>query len=159
MKRYYGSLGSSDGVVATPEWFKDRLAEAFGEFHDPCPLDPQVDGLVAPFSYERLNYVNPPYARGHIGQWVKKCALEAAKGARIAMLIPAYTDTSYFQDYIFQKAPIDFYRVDVIFMRGRMKFVNADTGERFKAALPQPLVLVLFNVKAPTDNNLDDARG
>ncbi len=145
MDTYYGSLGSSDGIVLTPSWFMGRI-EALGthnglDFNDPCPLDPQEDGLLSEWPQGCLNYVNPPYARGHIAKWVAKCAEEAEKGKIIALLIPAYSDTIYFHEHI-----LDNPRADMIHMKGRMKFVQKD-GTEHKQALPQPLVLVMFNMR------------
>jgi site-specific DNA-methyltransferase (adenine-specific) len=48
------------------------------------------------------------------------------------MLIPARTDTSYFHDYIYHKA-------DIRFIRGRLKFGNANQGAPF------PSMVVIYN--------------
>jgi len=59
-------------------------------------------------------WCNPPYGR-ELPTWVKKAYDESVLGAKIVMLIPARTDTSYWHDYIFDKANIEF-------IRGRLKF-------------------------------------
>lgn len=78
-------------------------------------------------------FCNPPYG-SNIKHWVKKCHDEAQKGTLVVMLIPARTDTSYFHDYIYHKA-------EIRFIRGRLKFGNADQGAPF------PSMVVVFNSK------------
>ncbi|WP_267885193.1 DNA N-6-adenine-methyltransferase [Liquorilactobacillus hordei] len=60
-------------------------------------------------------FLNPPYGR-ELKKWVKKASeTKLAKGQFLVMLIPSRTDTSYWHDYIFNKAKIKF-------LRGRLKF-------------------------------------
>ena len=79
-------------------------------------------------------FCNPPYGR-EIGKWVKKAYLEAQKGTKIVLLIPARTDTRYFHDYIYGKAKIRF-------LRGRLKFTD-EQGKSYDAA-PFPSMLVIY---------------
>ncbi len=72
-------------------------------------------------------WCNPPYGR-ELGKWVEKAYKESLKGAKIVMLIPARTDTSYWHDYIFDKAEIEF-------IRGRLKFGDAKHNAPFPSAL------------------------
>jgi len=60
-------------------------------------------------------YCNPPYTRGLISKWVQKCYDEWRRGCKIILLIPPYTDTAYFWDYIHDFAKVRF-------IRGRLKF-------------------------------------
>ena len=55
------------------------------------------------------------------------------------MLIPSYTDTAYFHDYIYQIE-----NVEIEFLRGRMKFIDSKTGEIFQRPLPCPLMVVTY---------------
>jgi len=137
---YYSSDGQSDGVVLTPQWFLDQIVEEFGEYHDPCPFNPTVDGLESEWDLNKINYVNPPYKRGQIALWVMKAAIEHAKGCKIAMLIPVYSDTIYFHEYIYKKP-----NIEIRLLRGRIKFVNSKTQEPFKSQLPSPMMLVVFS--------------
>lgn len=60
-------------------------------------------------------FCNPPYGRA-IADWVRKCSMEASyKDTLVVMLLPARTDTSWFHDYILNRA-------EVRFLRGRLKF-------------------------------------
>lgn len=82
-------------------------------------------------------YCNPPYGR-EIRDWIKK-ASESNKN--IVMLIPARTDTSYWHDFIFNKA-------SVVFLRGRLKFeINGEARD----AAPFPSALVIYREKSADD--------
>lgn len=45
-----------------------------------------------------LLWLNPPYA--DIAPWAKKCAVEHAAGARIALLVPASVGANWFAEYV-----------------------------------------------------------
>lgn len=80
-------------------------------------------------------FLNPPYGRD-LKCWVKK-AYESSlyTDSKIVLLIPARTDTSYWHDYIFDKA-------DVYFIRGRLKFeINGEA----KDAAPFPSAVVVYD--------------
>ena len=135
-----GLFSSNTEVWATPQAFFDKLD---GEFHftlDPCALPsnakckkyytPEDNGLEKDWSGESV-FCNPPYGSA-IKLWVKKCYEEAKKGALVVMLIPARTDTSYFHDYIYNKA-------EIRFLRGRLKFGEA------KQSAPFLSMVVVYN--------------
>ena len=116
-KHYYGSTGTNNFIVETPDWLKEEIVEEFGDYFYPCPINPQFDGLSIDWPNDRFVYVNPPYTRGSIAKWVEKCSIEHQKGCSIGLLIPSYTDTKYFHDYIYLKD-----KVVIRFFRGRIKF-------------------------------------
>lgn len=62
-------------------------------------------------------FCNPPYGRD-LKNWVKKAYEESMEDHNelIVLLIPSRTDTSYWHDYIFNKAQ------EIRFLRGRVKF-------------------------------------
>lgn len=73
-------------------------------------------------------FCNPPYGRS-LKEWVRKCYAEGLKeGTVVVMLIPARTDTQYFHDYIQ-------YRSEVRFIRGRLKFGEAENGAPFPSMI------------------------
>lgn len=83
-----------------------------------CPqfIDPSENSLTVDWTKYKGNlFLNPPYGRD-LRKWVQK-AYESSlnRNGQIVLLIPARTDTSYWHDFIFNKAHI-------IFMRGRVKF-------------------------------------
>ena len=135
-----GMFSSTTDLWATPQDFFDKLNEEFHFSLDPCATPDNAkcakyytiedDGLKQDWSGHRV-FCNPPYGR-KIGAWVKKCHDVAMSETLVVMLIPARTDTSYFHDYIYHKA-------ELRFIRGRLKFGNADQGAPF------PSMVVIFN--------------
>lgn len=112
----------------TNEWYTplsvyNPLHEEFKFTLDPCCtpesskcdkyFTKEDDGLIQRWNGEVV-FINPPYGRD-IKHWVKKVYDESNNGAICVMLIPSRTDTSYWHDYIFNKA-------EIRFMRGRIKF-------------------------------------
>lgn len=86
-------------------------------------------------------FVNPPYGRS-IRAWVEKAYQESVRdpNRKIVMLIPSRTDTSYWHDFIFPHA-------DVEFIRGRLKFeVNGQGGN----PAPFPSAIVVFGQQKGT---------
>lgn len=60
-------------------------------------------------------FCNPPYGKT-IAEWVRKCSMEASrKGTLVVMLLPARTDTRWFQQYILNRA-------EIRFVKGRLRF-------------------------------------
>lgn len=127
---YYGTSINSNPHGGTPDHIIQQLCEEFGTMFDPCPNNPTYDGLSISWASEIWNYVNPPYTRGEISKWVKKSYDEYKAGKNIIMLIPSYTDTAYFHDYIYPYA-------ELRFIRGRLKF----KGYERKASFPSMLVI------------------
>jgi site-specific DNA-methyltransferase (adenine-specific) len=69
-------------------------------------------------------FCNPPSADA-VGKWTKKCFEEGKKpGTTVVLLAPAKTDTSYFHDYIYERAQ------DVRFLRGRFRFLDENGNTR-----------------------------
>lgn len=126
----------------TPQSLFDELDERFGFTVDCAASDAnhKVDSYYTirddalSKKWSGIAFCNPPYGR-EIHKWVKKAHDEAECGnATVVMLIPARTDTSYWHDYIFGKA-------DVEFIRGRLKF---EINGVAKDAAPFPSAIVIF---------------
>ncbi len=115
-----------------------------GSFYHALPTDckvcaeipPAGDGLalswVSPVGHswpapKGLVFCNPPYGRG-LGAWSAKMRDEAKRGAEIIGLLPARTDTKWWQDVTSADA--------VCFWRGRLKFVGAPHAAPFPSAVP-----------------------
>ena len=123
----------------TPQDFYERIDNEFHFNLDPCSTDEnhktmlyytkQQDGLKQPWGGCRV-WCNPPYS--NVKAWVRKAYNEARHpNTLIVMLLPARTDTKWFQDYVL-------HRSEVRFIRGRLKFSNA------KNNAPFPSMLVIF---------------
>ena len=81
-------------------------------------------------------FCNPPYGR-ELGKWVKKAYEESLKEycELVVLLIPSRTDTSYWHDFIFNKAQ------EIRFLRGRIKFeVNGQASD----PAPFPSAVIVF---------------
>lgn len=96
------------------------------------------DGLKQSWKGETV-FLNPPYGRGIIDKWVKKIYEESLLDEKFKiLLIPARTDTKYFQ-YCLKSA-------EMFFIKGRLRFENpavSQDGKQYPA--PFPSVIVVFN--------------
>lgn len=87
-----------------------------------------------PCAKDELLWLNPPFR--DIALWAERCAEEAALGARIAMLVPASVGSFWARDHVF--GAIDRCRVDIYFLRGRIRFSG-------KNAFPVDCMMVLYS--------------
>lgn len=133
-----GSIFSSAAVEwSTPRELFAELDAVFDFTLDPCASDGNAtcaryftkadDGLKQSWDGERV-FMNPPYGRD-IGKWMQKAA--SAK-ALVVCLVPARTDTRWWQDYVVDE------KAFVHFVRGRLRFGNA------KASAPFPSAIVVY---------------
>jgi phage N-6-adenine-methyltransferase len=85
-------------------------------------------------------WLNPPYGR-EIGRWLKKARASSEQGATVVCLVPARTDTVWWQDVCMQGK--------IFFIRGRLRFGDAQN------AAPFPSAIVVF--EPPTAGTPDRA--
>lgn len=91
-------------------------------------LTPRTNGLTAHwFAAKGLVYANPPYGRA-LNEWAAKMALEASDDTEIIALVPARTDTQWWQRNITTARAICFWE-------GRIRFVGAESSAPFPSAL------------------------
>lgn len=136
-----GTTSSATCEWATPRALFDELNEEFGFDLDVCSTHENAkckrhytkeeDGLAQ--EWEGTVWCNPPYGRG-IGAWMQKCATANSKGVTVA-LVPARTDTRWFQDWVFP------YATELRFLRGRLKFNDGKNGAPF------PSVIVIYDYR------------
>ena len=122
---------------STPQDFFDELDKEFNFTLDPCSTSENAkcakyftvedDGLKQDWSNDVV-FMNPPYGR-EIKHWIKKAYEESLNGATVVCLIPSRTDTTYWHDYIFDKA------YDIRFVRGRLKFGDSKNSAPFPSAV------------------------
>lgn len=97
-------------------------------------------------------FCNPPYGRD-LRKWVEKAHKEYLRDPNrvIVFLIPSRTDTSYWHDFIFDKATVRF-------LRGRLKF---EVEGEPKDAAPFPSALVIYGKDQLTEDipELSDQNG
>lgn len=72
-------------------------------------------------------FCNPPYGRG-IGRWVEKAIRSAGEGATVVMLVPARTDSLWFQQLIAHAS-------EIRFLAGRVRFGDATEPAPFPSAI------------------------
>lgn len=95
--------------------------------------------------WEGTLWMNPPYGRV-IGQWVAKAHAAACDGATVVCLVPARTDTAWFQDYCRY--------AEVRFLRGRLKF----NGHHNSAPFPSAVVIFHGHLDPGGSCSFGDAR-
>lgn len=97
----------------TPYWLYNQLDNEFEFEFDPCPLHANFDGLSV--SWGKSNFVNPPYNRIDKPKFIKKAFEEWKNNKTVVLLLPAYTGTNDFHNYILPNA-------EIRFLRGRIAF-------------------------------------
>ena len=127
----------------TPQALFDQLNEEFHFTLDAASNDQNAkcehhytaenSGLERSWGGEPV-FCNPPYGR-NIGDWIRKASQEASKpDTLVVLLVPARTDTRWFQNHILHRA-------EVRFLPGRLKYeVNGQAGE----AAPFPSMIVVM---------------
>lgn len=96
----------------------DLAASAENTKHE-CFFDESQDSLKQ--SWHKLSgnlWLNPQF--NNIAPWAKKCAEEAALGAKILFLTPASIGSNWFRDFVYHKA-------HVFALNGRLTFIGAIT--------------------------------
>lgn len=83
-------------------------------------LTEQDDGLTRPWALYGNVWCNPPFSA--IRPWVNKAIEESKQGCRIVMLLPANTDTHWF-NYAIESGAYCY-----LITPGRIRFMNALTG-------------------------------
>lgn len=122
---------------ATPQDLFDELDMEFRFTLDSCAskenakcsrfYTKEEDGLTKDWTGERV-FMNPPYARSSIAKWLKKASESNAE--LVVCLLPARTNTSWFHDYVWNKA-------EIRFIRGKLKF----NGYKWQAPFPSMIVV------------------
>lgn len=116
----------------TPQKLFDQLNEEFhftldaasNDQNAKCEHHYTVENIGLEHSWEgETVFCNPPYGR-NIGDWIRKASQEASKpDTLVVLLVPARTDTRWFQNHILHRA-------EVRFLPGRLKYeVNGQAGE------------------------------
>ena len=103
-------------------------------------IDGETDGLTA--DWMKFNYCNPPF--NECEKWVKKAVEEQKKGNTTVMLIPARTETMYWQDNILFEGEQPCKGVAVKFLPKKYCFLNPET-HRSMGVFKNALAIVIFN--------------
>lgn len=109
----------------TPKFLFEALNAEFHFDYDPCPVQPQADGLKS--DWGNINFVNPPYGR-EIKKWIQKGYLEFLKGKTVVFLLPGRTDTAWWHDFVMKVT-------EIRFIRGRLRFDDQKNPAPFPSAI------------------------
>ena len=94
------------------------------------------DGLNLPWRHKTI-FVNPPYGRGLIRDWLERCTAAAKDGSEVIALIPVATNTRHWQrNVLLNAASICFLKVP------RLKFLL--NGKRMEKGAPMACSLVYW---------------
>jgi phage N-6-adenine-methyltransferase len=126
---------------ATPQALFDDLDAEFGFETDVCAT---ADNAKCPAFYTTEDdglrqkwtgvcWMNPPYGR-QIGDWVRKAYESAQAGAIVVSLVPARTDTKWWNQYCVHG--------EIRFLEGRLKFGDG------KQSAPFPSAIIIFRPPA-----------
>jgi len=110
--------------------FKFRLDPCCSINNCKCPTGytKEADGLTQDWTPFETIFMNPPYGRV-IGGWMKKAHETAQAGSTVVCLVPARTDTAWFQDYCLDP------KYEIRFIKGRLKFSNSKNSAPFPSAI------------------------
>jgi len=141
--------GSSRQNYRTPPNFMQAAVSRFGPIAFDLAAEPenaQAERYLTEerdaftFHWYQLSsgnlWLNPPFS--NIEPWAEKCAVEAAKGARILFLTPASVGSNWFRDHVFDKAM-------VFALNGRLHFDPA----RPKWGYPKDCILSVYGIYSP----------
>jgi phage N-6-adenine-methyltransferase len=134
----------------TPENVLKVIYDALGDVFDLDPCSPTRNAEKAPVKarkyYTQKNdglslpwhgivFMNPPYS--DVSTWTKKAldSVEEGQAETVIGLVPARTDTRWWNNYCAGKA-------DILFLQGRLKF-----GSQTNSA-PFPSALIFWNAEA-----------
>lgn len=112
---------------ATPKNLYKELDQEFNFNFDPCPINPQFDGLK--IDWKERNYINPPYVTKLQNDFINKAFEESKKGKLCVLLIPARTGTARWQNIIIPFAK------EIRFLSGRLKFDDGEGRATFDSAI------------------------
>lgn len=100
----------------------------------------ESDGLAHSWRNERV-FMNPPYRRGVLKDWVRKAAAESSSGpiltrALVVGLLPATrTEQPWWHEYVLRP------RAEIRWLRGRLVYVLPDGSSRSAASFPSVIVI------------------
>jgi phage N-6-adenine-methyltransferase len=116
----------------TPQTLYKKLDDEFHFNFDPCPSNPENNGLFIP--WKERNFINPPYSE--VLLWVEKAYRESLQEKLCVLLVAARTDTKWFHLLVLP------YAKEIRFIRGRIHFENSNGVSN---PAPFPSMIVIFD--------------
>lgn len=109
-----------------------KCKKYFKESDDALSIPNWNKAVTRPGWRRLMCWMNPPYKRT-LQSWIDKIGEQVDRGSAVVALVPARTETKWFQPLWNADA--------LIFVRGRLKFVGA------KSSAPFPSVIAVFGRK------------
>ena len=144
----------------TPLWLWDLLRDQYQLVID-AACTPQnaltsltmgADSLAVPWVsiFGKANFfLNPPFSRGNIDNFMKKAYEESQKGATVVCLVPAATDTGWWHKYAMKAQ-------EIRFIKGRVKYVGYDLdGNQINNSPTFASCAVIFKYEPGKDYRID----
>lgn len=138
-----GHLARSKGtdlkdLWSTPAHVFNKLNNEFNFTLDPCCtketkkcpwyLTPKQDGLKVSWQGQTV-FCNPPYSKGNIDLWVKKCFIESQKqNTTVVALLPVSTSAKWWHTWVVGKC-------ELRFVERRIRFDNAPYTAPFSSVI------------------------
>jgi len=113
----------------TPRKFYEELNKEFNFNFDPCPPNPEFDGLN--IEWKKRNFINPPFSK--VSEWIEKGYKESLKKKLCVFLVASRTDTRWFHNFVLP------YAKEIRFIKGRLKF------DEHKNSAPFPSCIIIFD--------------
>jgi len=130
-----GMMSSKSHEWETPQDLFDHYNNIFNFQLDVCATfdnkkcayyyDKSDNGLEQ--DWNKRNWMNPPYG-SEIKEWVKKAYEESIKGNLTVCLLPARTDTKWWQSFVMKADHI-------LFIKGRLRFSSKKDSAPFPSAI------------------------
>lgn len=114
---------SRDNPLGTPWYFTDQCDTLAAHAWSKCC------GNAFESDWFGRVWLNPPYGR-EIGKWIERAYQQVENGhaERVVCLVPARTDTRWWQRYVLCAD-------DIIYLAGRVRFSGAKAGAPFPSAI------------------------
>ncbi len=109
----------------TPDVVYANLDYEFCFTGDPCPSNPDFDGLLCDWS--KVSFLNPPY--NQIKAWLRKAVDQYQQGKVVVALLPSRTGTDWFHEYVLP------YATEIRFIRGRLQFDDCGVNAPFDSII------------------------
>ncbi len=136
--------GYGDKWGTPPDLWEEFLevsgAPSGSRYYDPCPgfqplprtVPEPSDGLLATWEGHDFVFVNPPFS--DIEPWAAKAFANGSSRTKVVMLVPVRTDQPWWHKFSSLAS--------VIFIRGRVQYINHKNGSRGKTpAFPSCLLV------------------
>ena len=134
----------------TPVKLKEQLARhtklKFSDFDPaPYPKPPSFDGLRHLWHHGEGEtiFVNPPFSG--MSDWIVKIIAEASRGNSILALLPHQSDRAWYESVLNAAK-------SVVFIRGKVNYINLLTGTSPRGGAPFPVFAVHF-ANGPINEN------